>query len=140
MEKRVLKLKLMYYAPTAVALLRVLFTMWVFISNPQAMSLRFLQLIPFTVIICYTFMYHKLFSDGVPVITLLAPSILHFLFILVFLEVVQFKPFLVPIALDCVYLAIKSIKASSFPFVLEGAEDDKLEELLSEVEDAQPHS
>lgn len=134
MEKRIAKLKLIFYMPTVAVALRAAFTIWVFVANPQQMFFRYIQLVPLCVLIAYTFMYHKLFDDGVPVITLLVPTILHFLFVLLFKEVVQIVPFIAPLVLDCIYLAVKSVKASSFPFIIEGDEEDKLAELLSEVE------
>lgn len=133
MGKRVLKLKAILYAPTAIALLRVIFTVWMLAYNPQGMTYRYAQLIPVIVLLCYTFMYHKLYSDGVPVISVLAPTMLHFLVVWVFTEHMEWIPFIAPIIMDIIYLFLKSFKASYCPFIIEGEEGDKLDELIEEV-------
>lgn len=132
MNGRLWKLKLILYAPVVVAVVRILMTLVVLIVNPWAMSFRFIQVIPLGILVVYTFLYLKLYSDADPVVTLLLPSILHFFLIFVFKEQLQLSAFAPLLLVDCLYLFIKGVKGGAFPFVVEG-EEDSSEELLNEL-------
>lgn len=125
MKSRIFRLKVFFYAPVVIALLRCLVTFIIFVMNPQNMSLRFLQIIPVGVLLFSLFTYLKLYSDGDPVISLLLPTILHFIVILVFKRSVEIIPFLVPLFFDGAYLVVKGIKASLYPFEIEGEEEEE---------------
>ncbi len=117
------KLLLAYYMPIAVGVLRVLTTMAVFVWNPQALPLRFIQVIPLIVLLVSLFSYMKLFTDNDPIVSLLLPTIVHFLVIFGFRRQVVLIPFLPLVVLDIVYLFVKGLKATMFPFEIEGEED-----------------
>lgn len=135
------KKKLMYaayYAPGVAAVLRILVTIWFLTSNPLGMPLRFLQLIPIIVLLIFSFTYFKLYSDGVPVISLIAPTLVHFVLVYVFERIIAVLPFAVLLLLDIFYLIAKSLKAAMFPFDFDEDEDPEglhaVEELLNNVE------
>lgn len=120
MSSKTAILKTMFWAPLVVALFRVVITLIILIWNPQAMSFRFIQLIPLAVILGTSFFYFKLYSDGDPVISLALPTIIHFVLILVFKRTLEVIPFVVPVILDILYLVVKGIKGSMYPFEFEG--------------------
>lgn len=135
------KKKLMYvtyYAPGVITAVRVFVTLWFLVSNPLGMPLRFLQLIPVGVLLAFCFTYFKLYSDGVPVISLIAPTLVHFVLVYVFERVIVVLPFAVLLLLDILYLIVKSVKANMFPFDFDNDDDpeglDDVEEFLSHAE------
>lgn len=123
MKSRVKFLKAVFYAPAFVALLRILLTLFVIIWNPMNMPLRFIQIFPMCVLICSVFVYMKLYSDGDPVISLMVPTIAHILIIFAFQRELVIIPFVPILLLDAIYLVLKGIKASAFPFEVEGEEN-----------------
>lgn len=120
MSSKIALLRTMFWAPLVVALFRVLITIVILVWNPQEMSLRFMQIIPLLVLVVFSFMYFKLYHDGDPVISLLLPTILHFILILIFKRQVEIIPFIAPLTVDIVYLVVKGIKGTMFPFEFEG--------------------
>lgn len=113
-----------YWLPIGLAMLRVVVTMWFLIQNPLGLPLRFLQVIPMLSILIALFMYRKLFSDGVPVITVIAPTLLHAVLIYVFQKKIVLIPFIVLVLLDGIFLVAKGVKANMFPFDIEGEEEE----------------
>lgn len=129
------RMRFVYYLPAFFAILRVLVTLWFLVSNPMNLPLRFIQLFHIGVYIVSNFNYYKLYNDGVPVLSLIAPTLVHAILIFIFRKLVIIKPFLVLGALDIVFLVCKSVKANLYPFYVEGEfdEDDPFaEEELSE--------
>ena len=124
MNSRVKFLKTIFILPAIVAALRLLLTAIVFIFNPTDMSLRFIQSFPVIVLLVSLFTYLKLYSDSAPVITLLLPSIAHIIIIFIFTRHLEILPFIPVIILDIFYIIIKGIKATAFPFEIEGEEDE----------------
>lgn len=118
-----------YYLPGVVVLARLLFTLWILIWNPMKMPLPYIQLLPMGVLIGSCFGHFKLYRDAVPVISLMAPTILHIVIIFVFMRVLVIVPFLPVLVLDVLYLVVKAVKANLFPFYLEGDDDDEYLEL-----------
>ena len=126
-----------YYLPGIFALIRVGVTVWFLMSNPMGLPLRFLQVIVLVVYGIFTFTYFKLYSDGVPVISIVTPSLVHAVLIFAFKRVVVVAPFVVLLLLDIAYLVVKSVKANLFPFDIEGDDEDDvfdLEELSENAE------
>lgn len=124
-----------YYLPGVVVIIRVVFTLWVLISNPMGLRLPYFQLIPLGVMLCSCFGHFKLYRDSVPIISLVVPTLLQGVLIFVFFRqvmVVEFLPVFIP---DILYLIVKAVKANLFPFYMEGEEDDELEELLQPEND-----
>lgn len=134
MKSRIQFLKAMFYLPVFVALLRLVVTLIVLIWNPLGMSFRFLQLVPALVIGVSVFCYAKLYMEPVPIISLIVPSILQFLFILVFKRTLELAPFLPLFLLDVVFLVVMALKLSFFPFEIDGDEEpeDEYEDLVVE--------
>lgn len=130
MHERVKRLKFVFYLPAVLGVLRLLATAVILFANPFGMHLRALQIIPALVIVGSLFMYLKLFSDNVPVVSLLVPSIAQFLLILAFRRVVELVPFILPLILDILFIVGKTFKASAFPFEFEGDEEE--EDLLED--------
>lgn len=123
-----------YYLPGIVVLIRIFFTAWTFYSNPLGLRLLFIQVVPLCVLLGSCFGHFKLYRDGVPVISLMTPNILHFILIIVFYKKVMIVPFLPIVIPDILYLVVKSVKANLFPFYVEGEDDDiDYEELAYEV-------
>ena len=120
---------MVFYLPVILGITRVAFTLVIAFVNPFGMAFRLLQIIPAAVIVGSLFMYLKLFSDNVPVVSLLVPSIAHFLLIVAFKREVEIVPFLLPLFLDMLFIVGKTFKASAFPFEFEGdeQEDDLLD-------------
>lgn len=127
MNSKVTLLRTMFYAPLCIALFRVLITVVILVWNPQDMPLRYIQLFPLMVVTVYSFLYFKLYNDGDPVITLMVPTILHFVLVWVLEKQIVWIPFLVPVLVDVLYLVVKGIKGSMFPFEFEG--DDEVDAL-----------
>ena len=117
-----------YWAPTVVAILRVLLTIYVLVWNPLELSLRFIQVICIIIYGVTIFTYMKLFSDGDPIVLLLFPSIAHFLLIFGFRRVIQVVPFLPLVITDIVFLFLKGMKSTLYPFEVEG-DEEMMEEL-----------
>lgn len=120
MSSKIALLRTMFWAPLVIALFRILITIVILVWNPQDMSLRFIQIIPMLVLLIFSFMYFKLYHDGDPVISLLLPTILHFILILIFKRKVELIPFIAPFAIDILYLVVKGVKGTMFPFEFEG--------------------
>lgn len=129
MSARTRKLWVAFYTPMVVIGIRILLTLIVLIWNPWHLSLPVLQLIPVIVLLVTLFMYTQFFTDGVPVVSLLVPSILHFLVILAFRRRVEIMPFIPLLVTDIMVLVVKGIKASYFPFEIEGDEEDDFSDL-----------
>ena len=133
MKKRILKLKIAFAFPGIISAIRILLTMFVLVYNPLDMPLRFIQVVPMFVVMWNLVSYYILYTDSTPVIPLLLPTIIHFVIILVMTKVVILVPFIPFLVVDFVYIIIKYIKSSMFPFEMEGDEDDNL---LDEFEEA----
>lgn len=125
MKSKVTLLKSMYYMPAVVGSLRCVITLVILIWNPQHMSFRLLQVFPLLVLLFTLFSYMKLYSDGDPVVSLLLPTIVQFLAILLFKRTLEIVPFIVPLLLDVIFLVVKGIKAEAFPFEIEGDEENE---------------
>ena len=113
-----------YYAPGVVAAVRVLLTLWFLISDPFGLPLRFFQVILLLAYSVTLFSYFKLYSDGVPVISLIAPTLVHAVVVFVFRRIIAVVPFAILLVLDILFLIIKSVKANMYPFDVDGEEDD----------------
>lgn len=122
-----------YYLPGVFALIRVCVTIWFLVSNPLNLPLRFIQVFAIVVYAVFSFTYFKLYSDGVPVISLIAPSLVHAVVIFAFQRVVVVAPFVVLLLLDIAYLIVKSVKANLFPFDIDGDDEDEFD--ISEFTD-----
>lgn len=109
-----------YYLPGVVTAIRVAVTLWFLITNPMGLPLRFIQLVVIGAYIAFTFTYFKLYSDGVPVISIVTPSLVHAVIIYVFKREIVIAPFVALLLLDIAYLVTKSVKASLFPFDIDG--------------------
>lgn len=109
-----------YYAPGIVAGLRVLITLWFLFWNPYGMELVGLQVIPLIILIVFTFLHFKMYRDSVPVISLLLPTLIQGVLVFVFKRTITLLPFVIVLALDAFYLVCKGLKATFFPFVLDG--------------------
>ena len=129
------KLWFWYRTPKAIGLIRILLTLVVFAFNPLGLPLCFMQTFPMLVIMVTLFAYGKLFSDMVPVITLLLPTIVHFAVIVLFMDKIVIAAFLPFILTDVAFLVTKGIKASYFPFAIEGEKDvlSEFQEVESEI-------
>lgn len=132
------KMLAVYWLPGIIGGTRLLLTALVLVWNPQGMPLRFFQIFPVVALVVALFSYFKLYSDGVPVITLLAPTILHIILVYLFRRAIVIIPFIAVFAIDIVFLVCKSVKASLYPFDIEGeSPDDELNavtDLLQSVE------
>lgn len=132
------KMLAVYWLPGIIGGIRLLLTALVLVWNPQGMPLRFFQIIPVVALVVALFSYFKLYSDGVPVITLLAPTILHIILVYLFRRAIVIIPFIAVFAIDIVFLVCKSVKVSLYPFDIEGkSPDDELNavtDLLQSVE------
>ena len=109
-----------YYAPGVVAGLRAIFTIWFLFWNPFNMELVIFQIVPLLVLIAFTFLYFKMYRDSVPIVSLLLPTLLQGVLIFIFKRTITLFPFVVVLTLDASYLACKGLKATFFPFVLDG--------------------
>lgn len=124
MKSRVRLLQTAFYIPVIMGVLRLIITAIILVLNPQNLRLPFFQLIPAAVIVVTLFFYLKMYTDGIPIITLIVPDIVHFLIVLVFTGKVDIIPFVAPVASDILFLVVKGLKASMFPFEIEGKEND----------------
>lgn len=118
-----------FRAPKVVAWLRIIATFVVLIWNPFSLRFRYFQLIPFLVLVVNFILYCKLFSDAVPVITLFLPTIMHFAMLAVMYNTMNFVPFIPLFTLDVLYVVAKTVKASFFPFEVEGEDEENLDDI-----------
>lgn len=125
---------LSYYLPGALSILRVLVTLWFLIYNPLMLPLRFIQIVELIVYGVYNFTYFKLYSDGVPVISVLAPNLLHGVIVFIFKKTIPIIPLGFLIAFDSLYLVAKSVKANLYPFDIDGEEEEEFWEDEVEME------
>lgn len=134
MRNKKILLITMFWLPVVFAAIRALLTVSYFVWNPLGLPLRFLQIIPLLVLGFSIFMYLKLYTDADPIVTLLAPSIVHFLLIFAFKREIVLLPFAPLVFVDLAYLIVKGIKATAFPFEVEGEEEehDELDALEEE--------
>lgn len=121
----------MYYLPGIVLIIRIIFTVWTLYSNPLGLRFPYAQLIPLGAMMCSCFGHFKLYRDTVPVVTLIVPTLLQGVLIAVFTKTIMIVPFLPVFIPDILYLIVKSVKASLFPFYMEGEDDDDLSEILN---------
>lgn len=123
-------MRVFYYMPGVAALMRIGFTVWFIGWQPIPMPLPYVQVATIVVYLVLQFSYFRLYRDSVPVISVLVPTILHFVLILVFTRRVVLAPFFLLLVLDILFLSARGIKASMYPFYIE--EDDE-EELLEDI-------
>lgn len=123
-----------FYAPIVVGVLRIVVTVGIFIFNPLALPWPFFQFISLGVLAWSLFSYVKLYRDSDPIVSLLLPTIAHFLLIFAFQRRVVLIPFIPTLVIDLVYLVLKGLKAVMFPFEIEGEEDADLEFFEDEEE------
>lgn len=119
-------LKMMFLLPAIVGFIRLGISMWFLIVNPLGMPLRFIQVVPMIALIVALFSYLKLYSDGVPVITVIAPTILHMVIIYIFKKQIVIIPFTVLVLIDALFLILKGVKANLFPFDIDGDDEDDI--------------
>lgn len=118
------KLLFGYYAPGVLALLRLVVTIWFFGWSHIELPLRYIQLVPLCALLVTQFTYFKLYRDGVPVISLILPSMLHFVIILVALRRVIITPFVLLLVIDIGFLVARGVKANLFPFSVDEDEEE----------------
>ena len=114
-----------YYLVGIVMLLAVCIRFTFLIWNPLGLWFRWLQIVPIVLYAVYAFMYFKLYSDSVPVITILSTTVVHGVLCYVFTKTVAWRPLLVLVSIDILYIVVASCKASWFPFVIDGEEEDE---------------
>lgn len=124
MKSRVRLLQAAFYIPAVMGVLRLLVTAIILVVNPQDLRLPVIQLIPAGVIAVNLFFYLNMYTDGIPIITLIVPNLVHFLIVLVFTGEIAIIPFVAPVLSDILFLVAKGLKASMFPFEIEGKEND----------------
>lgn len=127
MKSKILKLRIIFYAPVVIAGFRAFLTILILGFNPQGMPVRYLQIIPMITLACSCFAYMKLFSDGDPVVSLILPTLVHMLIAYLVKGKLVIVPFLIPLIFDAAYLVVKGYKASAYPFEIEGNEETKEE-------------
>lgn len=115
-----------YWLPVVVLVLRFLLTVVYFVSNPLQLPFRFVQIIPLIVLSIYGFMYLKLYMDNDPIALLIIPTVLHFLLIYLLRKTIVVMPFVPILIIDICFLTVKGLKAVSFPFEIEGEEEDDI--------------
>lgn len=113
-----------YHLPGFFAVLRTVVTLWFFFVNPFNLPLRYIQWFVLVVYAVVCFSYYKLYSDGVPVISVIAPTLIHMVIIFAFMRMLVIIPFLVLGTTDILFLTAKSIKASLYPFDTDDDDDD----------------
>ena len=120
------KMLFCYYLPVIIALIRFIVTFVYFMWNPLNLSLRYLQVIVLLIYVAHIFMYLKLFDDGVPVISIIAPDLVHWIIIFVFMKEIQLLQIGILFAIDIIFLCTKGLKASYFPFDIDGDDEEDL--------------
>ena len=128
---------LSYYLPGVVSLIRVTVTLWFLVVNPFDLPLRVIQLVVLIAYLIFNFTYFKLYSDGIPVISIILPSLLHICIIFMFKRILVVKQFIILVAIDILYLITKSLKASMFPFVMDEDTEDSDFDLSDFTENAE---
>ena len=121
MKTRLRLMKLFWILPTICGIFRIMLTVICLFFNPFQMQFIAMQVIPLVILLSSLFSYLLLYRDTVPVITLLLPSIVQFILVLIFTRKVQILPYIVFCGLDFIYILIKSLKASLYPFEIENS-------------------
>lgn len=115
--------------PGIIGSIRIVITLWFMTSNPMKMELVYFQLIPLIVCTATMFTFYKLYSDGVPVISLIVPTLVHGVVIFIFKRAINIAPLLVLLFIDILFLFAKGVKANRFPFSIEGEDENDLPDL-----------
>lgn len=123
-----------YYLPGLVGIFRIIITLWFLFFNPYDMQLIAFQIVPAVFLVYHVFAHFRLYRDSVPVISILAPTFTQGLLAIIFQRRLNIIPFLILLVIDAGFLVLKGMKASFFPFVVEGEEEEDLDDLLEEAE------
>ena len=126
MSSKKRKMLFCYYLPGIIGLIRIITTLVFFIWNPVGLALRYFQILLLISYAVHLFCYFKLYDDGIPIITIIAPSIIHGVIIFIFVKQIPLLSLGILLGMDIVFLITKSIKASYFPFDIEGDEEEDL--------------
>ena len=119
------RMRFVYFLPATFAVIRILLTVWFLVYNPLGLPLRFIQLILMGVYAGSLFSFYRLYRDGVPVLSLIAPTLVHAILIFIFKKEIVIVPFAVLFVVDIAFLASKGVKANLYPFDIEGDSDDE---------------
>ena len=120
MKNKIRMMKFVYRAPTILEVFRSVVTMVIFVWNPTSIPLRFLQIVPLLSILVYAFMYRFLFLDSVPLVAVVLPNLIHIALVSFLSESFIITPFIPIVVIDTIYIIVKVIKSTAFPFEIEG--------------------
>lgn len=129
MKKIRMKLLMAYYAPMVLSWLRITLTVVEFIWRPFMLPFCWFQIVPIISYLVDLVCYRILYMDRVPVVLLSLSSVFHFVMVVVFLKRIPVYEFIPFVVMDVAFLVVAGVKATLFPFEVEGEEgDEEIEE------------
>ena len=123
------ELRWVYHTPFLIGWFRVAMTILLIFWNFLHIPLVGMQLLSVCTY-CVSIFQYRMFKNDVPVISIILPLILHWALAGVLNKQVVIVGMIPLMVLDLLYLGVLMLKASKFPFVIDGEED---EEMLEEV-------
>ena len=120
------KMLFCYYLPGILAAIRLILTFVDLVWNPFGLTWRFFQLILMASYAFHLFSYFILYTDGIPIITIIAPDIVHGILVFIFTRRIPLVSLGMLLGLDILFLFSKSIKAYYFPFDIDSDEEEDL--------------
>lgn len=113
-----------YLLPAIVGFIRLVVTVMLIAVGAQVIPLRWIQILPLIVVGCSLFRMYRLYVDGIPVISMLVPSIIHGILCAVFFKRVPWVQLGILVGIDVLFLFAKGFKPTQIPFQIEGQEEE----------------
>lgn len=113
-----------YMLPAVAAIFRLIITLMMFALASDGFTLKYFQVIPLLVIAASCFRQYRLYRDGVPVISLLTPTIVQCILSAAFFKMVPVLQLVFIVLSDLCFLVAKAYKPTQVPFAIEGAEEE----------------
>lgn len=113
-----------YLLPAVAAVFRLIITLLMFFLASDGFTLKYFQIIPLFVIAASCFRQYRLYHDGVPVISLLTPTIIQCILSAAFFKTVPLLQLVFIVLSDLCFLVTKAYKPTQVPFAIEGAEEE----------------
>lgn len=113
-----------YMLPAITAIFRLIITLMMFVLASDGFTLKYFQVIPLFIIAASCFRQYRLYMDGVPVISLLTPTIVQCILSAAFFKTVPVLQLAFIVLSDLCFLVAKAYKPTQVPFAIEGAEEE----------------
>lgn len=106
---------LLYFLPLVFALFRIILVFILFYAVPN-MHFKFLQFFTLIGVFVSCFAQYRLYIDGIPVVSVLVPTIVQSILSAIFYGEVLLLPTIVIFLFDIFFLFLKGVKQTVIPF------------------------